>query len=104
MSRLLPPNSVGSQLPAVKAVWLPDAPAACRPGRTCKAQQLLPATEPQRLARAEARGNSHVRFLGGPGAAMRPAYPAIPRVCQPGCWLLRAAALVTGYFGGRPAT
>jgi nucleoid-associated protein Lsr2 len=28
MGRLLPPNSVGSQLPAVKAVWLPDAPAA----------------------------------------------------------------------------
>jgi hypothetical protein len=32
------------------------------------------------LARAEARGNSHVRFLGGPGAAMRPAYPADGRV------------------------
>jgi RNA-directed DNA polymerase len=39
-------------------------------------RQLLPATEPSGLARAEARGNSHVRFLGGPGAAMRPAYPA----------------------------
>jgi len=25
MGRLLPPNSVGSQLPAVKAVWLRDA-------------------------------------------------------------------------------
>jgi hypothetical protein len=44
--------------------------------REHKAQQLLPAPEPSGLARAEARGNSHVRFLGGPGAAMRPAYPA----------------------------
>jgi len=36
---------------------------ALRPER--KARQLLPATEPPGLARAETRGNSHVRFLGG---------------------------------------
>src|SRR5262245_1098285 len=34
MGRVLPPNSVDSQPPAVKAAWLPGAPAACRPGRT----------------------------------------------------------------------
>ena len=33
--------------------------------RKRKARQLLPATEPSGLARAETRGNSHVRFLGG---------------------------------------
>src|SRR6266853_1287568 len=29
------------------------------------------------------RGNAHVRFLGGPGAAMRPGYPAgTPEGCR----------------------
>src|SRR5215471_4662670 len=80
-------------------------PGGQRPGRgqTPSPARSLPPTlrrgqspatsarhEPQRLARAETRGNSHVRFLGGPGAAMRPAYPAdpavIPKVGRPS-WL-----------------